>query len=165
VRLHVQLYVNKDRAATAALVRGLRSAGYGGLMLTVDAAIAGNRERDRRAQGVPTAAQGPAHGVQGTGAGAGVAHAISGYQDPDVAWEDIAWLRTLTDLPLYLKGIQCVEVRRGGSYGRTRHRTALTGTVRTRWRRLTSTTCRASCCRTTAGAHWTSASLRHLTCH
>ncbi|KAI0035656.1 FMN-dependent dehydrogenase-domain-containing protein [Vararia minispora EC-137] len=105
-QLLFQLYVNKNRAVTEELVKGLRKAGYSGLILTVDAAVAGNRERDQRAKGDFT---GPSHGTVGTGAGAGVAHAISGYQDPDVAWEDISWLQRLTDLPLYVKGIQCIE--------------------------------------------------------
>jgi len=38
-----------------------------------------------------------------------VTQAISGYIDPDVTWDDISWIRGLTDLPLYVKGIQCVE--------------------------------------------------------
>jgi L-lactate dehydrogenase (cytochrome) len=35
--------------------------------------------------------------------------AIMGYQDPDVCWDDIPWLQSLTRLPIVLKGIQCVE--------------------------------------------------------
>lgn len=35
--------------------------------------------------------------------------AISGYQDPDVDWEDVKWIQSLTKLPLIIKGIQCVE--------------------------------------------------------
>jgi isopentenyl diphosphate isomerase/L-lactate dehydrogenase-like FMN-dependent dehydrogenase len=66
-----KLYVNKDRGATEKLVRGLRKDGYSGLILTVDAAVAGKRERDQRAKGDFT---GPAHGMSsGSGAGAGVA--------------------------------------------------------------------------------------------
>lgn len=58
---------------------------------------------------VPTYdAQAPAQ--NGTAAsGLGVAHAIMGYQDPDVCWEDLPWIQSLTRLPLVLKGIQCVE--------------------------------------------------------
>lgn len=32
-----------------------------------------------------------------------------GYQDPDVCWEDVPWVQSMTNLPLVLKGIQCVE--------------------------------------------------------
>ncbi|VDB85366.1 unnamed protein product [Peniophora sp. CBMAI 1063] len=102
-----QLYVNRDRAATTAQLPKLRSQGYSALMVTVDAAVAGNRERDQRAKGGEFV--GPARGKSDAGGGAGVALAISGYQDPDVAWEDIPWIQSLTDLPIYVKGIQCVE--------------------------------------------------------
>ncbi|QRW19033.1 FMN-dependent alpha-hydroxy acid dehydrogenase [Rhizoctonia solani] len=56
---------------------------------------------------------GPAQYGTGTGEAGkktqGVAQAISGYQDPDVCWDDIAWIRSITKLPLVVKGIQCVE--------------------------------------------------------
>jgi L-lactate dehydrogenase (cytochrome) len=32
-----------------------------------------------------------------------------GYQDPDVCWDDLPWIQSLTRLPLVLKGIQSVE--------------------------------------------------------
>jgi len=68
--------------------------------------ISGKRERDQRAKGEVT---GPAHGMMGAAEETGVSAAISSYQDLDVGWEDIRWLQGLTDLPLYVKGIQCVE--------------------------------------------------------
>lgn len=43
-----QLYVFKDRGLTRDLVRRARAANYDALILTVDTAVAGNRERDRR---------------------------------------------------------------------------------------------------------------------
>jgi L-lactate dehydrogenase (cytochrome) len=46
-----QLYMNKDRAATEKIVRGLQSDGFSAIMLTVDAAMPGNRELDRRTKG------------------------------------------------------------------------------------------------------------------
>ncbi|KAI0065880.1 hypothetical protein BV25DRAFT_1913308 [Artomyces pyxidatus] len=101
-----QLYVNKDRPASERLLRRLATDGFRGLILTVDAAVPGKRELDQRTKGDFV---GPAHGKAGTGEGGGVAHAIGGYQDPDVCWEDIHWIRSLTNLPLYIKGIQCVE--------------------------------------------------------
>jgi len=100
-----QLYMNKDRAAAAKLIRGLQQDGFRAIMLTVDAAVPGNREIDKRAKGFTV---GPAHGKSGV-QGQGVALAISGYQDPDVCWEDIPWIQSLTNLPLIIKGIQCVE--------------------------------------------------------
>lgn len=122
-------------------------------MVTVDAAVAGNRERDQRAKGDEF--EGPARGKsQDGGGGAGVALAISGYQDPDVAWEDILWIQSLTDLPLYVKGIQCVEVGAGLS---DQHVPGLTKRPRMLLRHWRYTTCRASFFRTTGDGHWTSA--------
>ncbi|KAI0787170.1 FMN-dependent dehydrogenase-domain-containing protein [Irpex lacteus] len=100
-----QLYMNKDRSASETLIRGLEGQGFKAIMLTVDAAVPGNREIDKRSKGFTV---GPAHGKSGT-EGQGVALAISGYQDPDVCWEDIPWIQSLTKLPLIIKGIQCVE--------------------------------------------------------
>lgn len=105
-KLIFQLYVNKDRAASEALVKRLAKEGFAALMFTVDAAVPGKRELDQRSKGEFA---GPSHGKSATGSGAGVAHAIGGYQDPDICWKDISWIRTLTDIPLIIKGIQCVE--------------------------------------------------------
>ena len=44
----VQLYVYKDRAATAALVKRVEAAGCSAIELTVDASVPGRRERDVR---------------------------------------------------------------------------------------------------------------------
>ncbi|KAI0347090.1 hypothetical protein BDW22DRAFT_1425165 [Trametopsis cervina] len=100
-----QLYMNKDRTASEKLIKGLEKEGFKAIMLTVDAAVPGNREIDKRSKGFTV---GPAHGKSGT-EGQGVALAISGYQDPDVCWDDIPWIQSLTGLPLIIKGIQCVE--------------------------------------------------------
>lgn len=147
-----QLYVNRNRSATAAQVPKLRSQGYSALIVTVDSAVPGNRERDQRAKGDEFVA--PAGWKnQGGGGGAGIALAISGYQDPDVAWEDIPWIRSLTDLPLYVKGIQCVEVGAGLS---DQHASGLSKCHRMLLRRLRCSRCRASFFQTTGDGHWTS---------
>jgi L-lactate dehydrogenase (cytochrome) len=46
-----QLYINKDRAASENLIQGLESDGFSAIMLTVDAAMPGKREQDRRTKG------------------------------------------------------------------------------------------------------------------
>ncbi|TFY79321.1 hypothetical protein EWM64_g4683, partial [Hericium alpestre] len=101
-----QLYVNRHRPATAELLPTLRKRGFSALMLTVDAAVSGKRELDMRMKGDFDA---PSNGKKATENVKGVGQSIMGYQDPDVCWDDIPWIRSLTDLPLILKGIQCVE--------------------------------------------------------
>ncbi|KAF8272517.1 FMN-dependent dehydrogenase [Lactarius quietus] len=106
-QLIFQLYMNKDRKASEKLIRSLERDGFSAIMLTVDAAMPGKRELDQRAQGDW---DGPAaNGKMDTDEGMGIAHTISGYQDPDVCWDDIPWIRSLTRLPLIIKGIQCIE--------------------------------------------------------
>ncbi|CAE6497016.1 unnamed protein product [Rhizoctonia solani] len=107
-----QIYLNKQRDLSESLLKKVEAMGFRALMVTVDAAVSGNRELDRRAkdEGKFT---GPAQYGTGTGEAGkktqGVAQAISGYQDPDVCWADIEWIRSITKLPLVVKGIQCVE--------------------------------------------------------
>ncbi|KAH9928981.1 FMN-dependent dehydrogenase-domain-containing protein [Amylocystis lapponica] len=103
-----QLYVNKDRPKTEVLLKRIEEQGFKAIMVTVDAAVPGKRELDQRTKedfkDMPAS-----NDPSGTSTGLGVAHAISGYQDPDVVWADIPWLKSLTKLPIIIKGIQCVE--------------------------------------------------------
>ena len=70
-KLIFQLYVNKDRALSEALVKRIAKEGFAALMFTVDAAVPGKRELDQRSKGEFV---GPSHGKSATGSGAGVAH-------------------------------------------------------------------------------------------
>ncbi|KZT70521.1 hypothetical protein DAEQUDRAFT_725456 [Daedalea quercina L-15889] len=103
-----QLYLNKDRAASEVLIKKIEAQGFKAIMLTVDAAVPGKRELDQRAKDEDLKEMPSASGNSGS-SGMGVSHAISGYQDPDILWEDIPWLRRRTKLPIIIKGIQCVE--------------------------------------------------------
>ncbi|KAG8740341.1 Cytochrome b2, mitochondrial precursor [Ceratobasidium sp. 428] len=109
-----QIYLNKQRDLSESLLKKVESMGFRALMVTVDAAVAGNRELDKRAKqpsdspsfnGPAQYGANPSNGTKSQG----VAQAISGYQDPDVCWADIEWIRGITKLPLVIKGIQCVE--------------------------------------------------------
>lgn len=39
----------------------------------------------------------------------GAARAISSFIDPSLCWEDIAWFRSITNMPILIKGIQTPE--------------------------------------------------------
>jgi L-lactate dehydrogenase (cytochrome) len=72
--LFFQLYMNKDRAVTEKVIRGLQSNGFSAIMLTVDAAMPGKRELDQRTTGDW---EGPAaNGKAGSGS-KGIAHVRS----------------------------------------------------------------------------------------
>lgn len=109
--LWFQLYVYKDRAATAELVKRAEAAGYGAIVLTVDAQLWGVREADVRnrfclppglaIKNLPSGMENFPADVEDSGLAAYVASQL----DPALSWQDVAWLRSLTDLPIVLKGI------------------------------------------------------------
>ena len=112
--LWFQLYVQADREFTAALVRRAEAAGYTALVVTVDAPVTGIRNREQRAgfalppdleavnlrdMRVPAAR--PASNDQLLLGGPLLAASMT--------WRDVAWLRSLTRLPLLAKGIMTAE--------------------------------------------------------
>jgi len=107
-----QLYVYKDRRATAELVLRAQAAGCGALVLTVDAILAGRRERDlRNGFHLPPGLE--VKNLQAAGkeqlpaqdGGSGLTTYIADLFDPSLSWKDVEWLAGLTDLPLWIKGI------------------------------------------------------------
>ncbi|ETW87312.1 hypothetical protein HETIRDRAFT_306041 [Heterobasidion irregulare TC 32-1] len=122
--LFFQLYKRKDDIVAEERVKEVERQGYKAIFLTVDAIVAGHRERDIKApfllQDMENAEDKAASAVnvdQGVeedveedlGLG-GTAGALLAKQDIDMTWEKtILWLRTITKLPIVLKGIQCVD--------------------------------------------------------
>jgi 4-hydroxymandelate oxidase len=107
-----QLYVYRDRRATEGLVRRAEAAGCRALVLTVDAPLLGRRERDVRNRfrlppGLAVANLLP----EGYGemplaaADSGLAAYVASFLDPALTWRDVAWLRSITELPVLVKGI------------------------------------------------------------
>jgi L-lactate dehydrogenase (cytochrome) len=125
-----QLYVWKDRAAGEDLMARAKSAGFEALILTVDVPVAGARLRDARngfsippALTVRTVADAATHPTwwvnllttrplefaslsswQGT-----IADLLDQLFDPTMTLADLAWIRSVWDGPLVIKGIQTVE--------------------------------------------------------
>ena len=107
-----QLYVYKDRQATVDLIRRAEAAGCQALVWTVDAVVWGRREPDVRNRFAL-----PAHlsvknlsgaGMQDLPAeaqGSGLAAYITEFFDTALTWDDLDWLRSVTDLPIVVKGI------------------------------------------------------------
>ena len=107
-----QLYVYKDRKVTEGLVRRAEEAGCRALVLTVDAPVIGRRERDIRNRfhlppGLSVANLLPdGYGELAQAAGdSGLAAYVSALIDPALSWRDLDWLRSITRLPLVIKGI------------------------------------------------------------
>lgn len=107
-----QLYVYRDREVTAGVVRRAEAAGCEAIVLTVDAPRLGRRERDVRNRfhlpaGLSVENLLPAgYGeVSRPPSESGLAAYFASLIDPSLCWDDIAWLRGLTRLPIVLKGI------------------------------------------------------------
>ena len=108
-----QLYCYRDRGVTQAFVERAEASGYRAICLTVDLPRVGKRERDLRSgfhlpPGVrPRNFDGQLDvgGVTGEAAARAFAEYIHGLVDPSLTWEAVDWLRSLTSLPVLLKGI------------------------------------------------------------
>jgi 4-hydroxymandelate oxidase len=107
-----QLYIYRDRGATEALVRRVEAAGCSALVVTADAPLLGRRERDVRNRfqlppGLSVRNLLPAGmaDLPKKFADSGLAAYFATLLDQALTWKDIAWLRSITDLPVLVKGI------------------------------------------------------------
>jgi 4-hydroxymandelate oxidase len=107
-----QLYVYRDRGLTRSLVERAAAAGYGALCVTVDAPLIGRRFRDMRNEfslpanlQLANFADTPIDDLPEAARESGLAAYVASQWDPGLTWKDIDWLRSLSSLPLVLKGI------------------------------------------------------------
>ena len=106
-----QLYVFKDRAISASLVKRAEVAGCKAIVFTVDAPLLGRRERDVRNQfklddlSVKNLLPAGLQKFPDGSAGFGLAPRIASLFDPALTWRDIEWLTGITKLPVLVKGI------------------------------------------------------------
>jgi isopentenyl diphosphate isomerase/L-lactate dehydrogenase-like FMN-dependent dehydrogenase len=113
-----QLYWPRGEELAASLVRRAEAAGYTALVVTLDTWLLGWRPRDLQHAYLPF--------LQGVGIAnyladpvfcealdappeedpqAAVGHFVGVFSNPSVTWDDLAWLRSATRLPILLKGI------------------------------------------------------------
>lgn len=135
-RLWFQVYAWRDRGLVTEMIQRAADARYEALVLTVDTAVFGRRERDvRRGFSLPpsigpgTVVDGALHpswtwgfvrsepirfaNVVGREVGDGASPVtlsdyINTQFDPRLSWDDVDWLRSVWDGPIVLKGIQTV---------------------------------------------------------
>ncbi|KAI4905452.1 hypothetical protein NFI96_028085 [Prochilodus magdalenae] len=123
----MQLYIYKDRALTQSLVRRAEEAGYKGIFVTVDTPYLGKRRDDVRNR-----FKLPSHlrmanfespdlafsSKEGYGEDSGLAVYVAQAIDPSLKWEDIAWLKRITSLPVVVKGVlRAEEAKEALKYG------------------------------------------------
>ena len=132
-----QLYIFKDRGLTEEWITRSKAAGYTALALTVDVAVAGNRERDlvqgfaavprSRARQIFEFARHPGWlyralvrkdldmvNITSSEAAAramqtGVRNFIADELERSLTWKDVEWLAERWDGPLVIKGVQSVD--------------------------------------------------------
>ena len=113
-----QLYWSKDPQLNASFVQRAERAGYSAIVVTLDAAILGWRPQDLQQASQPfllseglanyfsdpvfrqVLAQAPEENPQ-----AAITHFISIFSNPALTWDNLAFLRQHTRLPIVLKGI------------------------------------------------------------
>src|SRR3954453_6191152 len=136
-RLWFQVYAWRDRAMVKEMIDRAAAARFEALVLTVDTAVLGRRERDvRRGFSLPpvigpgTIVDGALHpgwtwafvrgepirfaNVVGRDVGDGASPVnlsdyINTQFDPSLSWSDVDWLRSVWAGPIVLKGVQSVE--------------------------------------------------------
>ncbi|MFI1994100.1 alpha-hydroxy acid oxidase [Actinoplanes sp. NPDC020271] len=98
--LWFQLYPQPDPAFTAAVVKRAESAGCRALVVTVDSPVLGHRARDVR-NGFTDLPAGLA--CENMRDDTGRVRPVA--MDATLGWDRIAWLRSVTGLPIVLKGV------------------------------------------------------------
>lgn len=99
--LWFQLYLYPTHEIAAKLVKRAEAAGCKAIVLTVDMPVLGHRERDLRNQFVippPSLARANFAGVE-----------VNGHAWVNLTWKDVDWLKSITSLPILVKGILTAE--------------------------------------------------------
>ena len=111
-----QLYCVRDRGITRALVERAETSGYSALCLTVDAPLLGRRERDVRNEfklpdgmSMKNLESLPQESLTKVSEGSALEAYFTGELDSSLTWESIEWFRSLTRLPILLKGVMAAE--------------------------------------------------------
>ena len=107
-----QLYVYKDRGLTGSLVKRAEAAGCEALVVTVDSPFLGRREQDVRNRfhlppnlRIGNLAGSSIDNLPSDVDDSGLAAYIASLYDPALTWNDLGWFRSITDLPVLVKGI------------------------------------------------------------
>jgi 4-hydroxymandelate oxidase len=104
-----QLYWSADRGVVQDLVERSAAEGYRAIVVTVDLPEVGRRERDLRT-GFEVPEHVPVPALLALAESAGITSAeLDRLTDNSLTWRDLEWLRSLTSLPLLVKGILTAE--------------------------------------------------------
>jgi len=126
-----QLYWPRERDLAESFVARAQRAGYGALVLTLDTWMLGWRPRDLaqaylpflKGEGVANYFSDPVFRAAldkspEEDPGAAIGHWAYQFSNPTITWDDLRWLRSITSLPIVLKGILHAEdARRAAQAG------------------------------------------------
>ncbi|KAK8401303.1 hypothetical protein O3P69_002816 [Scylla paramamosain] len=126
-----QFYIYSDREVTTSLIRRAEAAGFSALVLTVDTPYFGIRRADiRNAVALPAHLRianfqsaeesDTANSSNGNSSNSRIREYVASLFNPALTWEDVAWLKGITKLPVVLKGIltredACMGVEAGAA--------------------------------------------------
>jgi isopentenyl diphosphate isomerase/L-lactate dehydrogenase-like FMN-dependent dehydrogenase len=96
--LWFQLYLHPTHEIAAALVQRAEKAGCKAIVLTVDIPVMGNREGDRRKYWTDPPPRANFAGLS-----------VPQHRGASLTWQDVDWLRSVTSLPVIVKGILTAE--------------------------------------------------------
>jgi L-lactate dehydrogenase (cytochrome) len=92
-----QIYIDKNRDISVEILQNVERLGFKAIIFTVDVGWWSKRTLELRTNGtLPEALL-------------GTFMVTGGVQDRNLSWEDIAWIRRYTKLPIIVKGIQSLE--------------------------------------------------------
>lgn len=86
-----------------------RDADFSALFITVDAPMLAKREKDMRLKFTSAPSRVQQQTSNSMDRSKGAAKALSSFIDPSLCWDDLKWFRSVTSLPIVLKGIQTAE--------------------------------------------------------
>ena len=104
-----QLYIHKDRGVSADLVQRAAVAGYSAIVLTVDLPVPGYRDREMRVHFEVPEGERLGNFAALVAGGHELIPLIAGMHDQGVTWTDLAWIKSLSTLPLVVKGLLTAE--------------------------------------------------------
>ena len=109
-----QLYFQNEKTHSLQLVKRAEAAGYKTIVITADASIQGLHNRAQRAgfklpsdvQAANLLGQPPSEPITLSASQSDIFHGVMANAP---SWQDIVWLRSQTDLPIFIKGISHPE--------------------------------------------------------
>ncbi|KAF2117651.1 FMN-dependent dehydrogenase [Lophiotrema nucula] len=92
-----QIYIDRVRSVSAEILQKVERLGVRAIIFTVDVGWGSKRTLEARTNGtIPKSSL-------------GAFMAMGGLQDRNLSWDDIAWIRRHTKLPIIVKGVQSIE--------------------------------------------------------